>query len=61
MLYNDQVDETGGLVCAGARTQRLGDAEPVTAYQKLVAAGDIGHPRLFVGTSHKSASVALKD
>ena len=31
------------------------------AYKKLEAAGDIGHPRLFVGTSHKDASVALKD
>jgi hypothetical protein len=31
------------------------------AYRKLVAAGDIGHPRLFVGTSHRTASIALKD
>jgi hypothetical protein len=31
------------------------------AYKKLVAAGDIGHPRLFVGTRHRAAAVALKD
>jgi hypothetical protein len=31
------------------------------AYRKLAASGDIGHPRLFVGTSHRTASIALKD